>query len=334
MPKAWVDFKAIKSSVSMIKVLSRYGVELRTVNRAYLRGNCCLPSHQSDTKNSFGVNTDKNIWSCQSDSCAESRKGEKGGNVLDFVAWKEGVTIREAAVLLSEWFGRPTSTSDVPPPKLGEQTTNRPLAFELKGVQYHEYLASRGFDEEECQYLGVGFFPGKGTMQNRIVFPIHNTEGQLVAYAGRTVLEAEPRWMFPNGFHKGQVLYNLDRVEGSSVIVVESFWGVLACARAGILNCVALMGSTATEEQVSLLSRFETITLMLDGDQAGRKGTTELLTKLAKRNIPAVEIVLLKGQPDDLTPDELHETLGVPIHELAYSLTPLGISQLEVLKSA
>jgi DNA primase len=118
------------------------------------------------------------------------------------------------------------------------------------------------------------------------------------------------------------------------VIVVESFWGVLACVRAGILNCVALMGSTATEEQLNLLSRFETITLMLDGDQAGRNGTTELLTKLGKRNIPAVEIVLLKGQPDDLTPDELHETLGVSIHEPAYSLTPLGIAQLGVLVSA
>jgi hypothetical protein len=92
----WVDFKEVKARVSMEQVLHRYSVAVRKVNAGYCRGDCPLPQHKSDGKATFGVNTDKNIWSCQSASCAEMRQGKKGGNVLDFVAWMERCSVREA----------------------------------------------------------------------------------------------------------------------------------------------------------------------------------------------------------------------------------------------
>ena len=49
-------------------------------------------------------------------------------------------------------------------------------------------------------------------MSGRVVIPIHDDSGQLVAYAGRAVDGSEPRYKLPAGFHKGQVLYNLHRV--------------------------------------------------------------------------------------------------------------------------
>jgi DNA primase len=68
----------------------------------------------------------------------------------------------------------------------------------------------------------VGFFAGKGSMHDRIVIPIHNSEGELVAYAGRSIDGSEPRYKFPAGFHKSLELFNLHRVRREvSVVLVE-----------------------------------------------------------------------------------------------------------------
>src|SRR5579871_1317694 len=83
----FVDFKEIKQRVSIEDVLGRYGVQLRRVNQNSLRGRCPLPTHSSaKSAESFSAHTGKNIWACQSASCAEARQGKKGGNILDFVA--------------------------------------------------------------------------------------------------------------------------------------------------------------------------------------------------------------------------------------------------------
>ena len=93
----WVDFKQIKSEVTMEMALAHYGIQLRKVNATSLRGDCPLPSHTDDaTQNSFSVSTEKSAWACQSASCIRKRDGKKGGNVLDFVAVMEGCSIRDA----------------------------------------------------------------------------------------------------------------------------------------------------------------------------------------------------------------------------------------------
>jgi len=65
-------------------------------------------------------------------------------------------------------------------------------------------------------WLGVGYYAGCGFLRNRIVFPIHDQEGPLVAYAGRSLDGSEPRYLFPPGFHKSQVVFNLRRAVGES----------------------------------------------------------------------------------------------------------------------
>jgi hypothetical protein len=67
----------------MPQLLSAYEVQLRQVNQSYMRGRCPLAQHTSEATDTFGVNTEKNIWGCQSGSCAAARGGKKGGNVLD-----------------------------------------------------------------------------------------------------------------------------------------------------------------------------------------------------------------------------------------------------------
>src|SRR5437868_12384300 len=81
----FIDFKMVKARVSMEAVLGHYGIKLRKVNHTSLRGACPLPTHSSEkSKESFGVHTTKKLWACQSTSCAATRHGKKGGNILDF----------------------------------------------------------------------------------------------------------------------------------------------------------------------------------------------------------------------------------------------------------
>ena len=106
MSSQWVDFTAIKGSVDIEQVLEHYHVRLKHVRRDYLRGLCPLPTHGSkQSRESFSVDTGKNIWACHSTSCCQARHGKVGGNILDLVAWMEDCSIREAALRLRTWSG-------------------------------------------------------------------------------------------------------------------------------------------------------------------------------------------------------------------------------------
>ena len=309
MASTWIDFQAVKAAIPLVPVLERYGVRLRKVNGTSFRSNCPLPSHRGKSAGTFSVNAAKNVFQCF--SCTGK------GNVLDFVAAMENVSVRDAALRLTEWFPvsgerQRASAQAEPPPAAEAKPENKPLAFQLKGIQHdHPYLRSRGFERALSERMGVGFFPGTGSMAGRVVFPIHDEKGELVAYAGRLVddslLSDEiPRWKLPKGFHKSLVLYNLHRVlaaECDEIIVVESFWGVLACLRAGYENAVALMGRTVSEAQARLLERFVHIVLALDGDEPGLASSIEVGSKLL--TLPHRRSVRVVFLPDGVQPDTL-----------------------------
>jgi hypothetical protein len=331
------DFRAIKQAVTIPMVLARYGIELRKKNATSYRGKCPLPSHNSESDDTFSVNNTKGtwVWSCMSESCAAGR-GEKkreghgfkrGGDLLDFVRFKEGVSLYRAGELLMSWFsvgGSMPATEPVPQASDAAPQVNVPLAVKFGDPDYtglhgidsgHEALVARGFDREECEYLGVGFYSGKGQMSGRIVFPIHNEEGQLVSYAGRSIdpnCAHDERWRFYAGFWRGAELWNLHRVEGETVVVCESFWGVLACIRAGILNAVALMGNHATDQQLVKLCRFSHIVTLLDGDKWGEEGTKDLIVRLVNAGAKRIDVRALPhdAQPDELPVDDLFSLLS------------------------
>src|SRR5262252_8154080 len=101
MNGTWVDFRAVKATISIEMALANYGVMMHRLDRCYLRGQCPLPMHQSkSSRQSFIVNTEKNAWACHSDSCVAARGGRVGGNVLDFISAMENCSVREAALKL------------------------------------------------------------------------------------------------------------------------------------------------------------------------------------------------------------------------------------------
>jgi len=323
-----VDFKAVKEGVSMEMALARYGIRLRRISRDYLRGACPLPAHQSWSSNeSFIVNTQKNIWSCQSTSCIAARGGRVGGNVLDFVALMDSCSIRDAALSLQRSFGGTACLSLHCPeqrsqesrmeglPQFRRTTVYTPLSFVLSGVDCrHPYLAERGINPDVARLFGVGHYAGRGIMSGRIVIPIYSPQATLVAYVGRSIDGREPRYRFPAGFRKSHVLFNLHRAakeaDRRTVVVVEGFFDCMKVHQAGYRSVVALMGSTLSEGQAELLRQtFQEAVLMLDGDDTGRAATRIIAARF--RQYLSVKLVHVPAgrQPDQLSLNEIQSLL-------------------------
>jgi DNA primase len=327
LSNTFVDFKEIKDRVSIEALLGYYNIKLRRVNQQSMRGNCPLPMHSSEkSKESFIIQTGKNIWTCQSSSCVAGRSGKKGGNILDFVALMENCSIRDAAVKLRDWFlvtkhnSEPQKGSDPIPernPKTDDEGDNKPLTFTLHGIDCaHQYLQERGITAEIAEHFCIGFFPGKGSMSGRVVIPIHNERGELIAYAGRAIDKTEPKYKLPAGFKKSEVLFNLHRRDASdnTVIIVEGFFDSVKVHQAGFPEVVALMGSSLSVRQEELLRKCSDVVILLDGDAAGRDAAREIAARLVRSHWVRV-IELDDGiQPDQLSSEEIQNLIN-PIFE-------------------
>jgi DNA primase len=285
MPKSsFVDFKAVKAAITMEQVLEHYGI-LDKFKRGSdsLSGPC--PIHKGSNPTQFRISISKNIWNCFSEC-------KHGGNVLDFIARMEDVSIHAAALKAIEWFNldpeamsasageeaeKPSEapkTGDAPKPAAAKPaakpapapengTPNKPLQFRLDKLQReHPYLTKeRGLTLETIVDFGVGFC-AKGMMADRIAIPIQNPEGKVVAYAGRfpgEPAEGTPKYKLPQGFRKSQELFNIDRAikepADKPLVIVEGFFDCMKLHQFGYRKVVALMGSTVSAAQEELIKR-------------------------------------------------------------------------------
>jgi DNA primase len=329
MDRPKLPFAQIKREVSVVSVARRYGFELKENGKKdWLHGECRLRTHESKkSKTSFGVNVVGNYWVCHSDSCKANRGGKGGGDVITLVHLLEGCDYYAAAKKLMDDFhvyGAAPAPTAAPekkpePTKAEAPIANVPLKFQsgFKDVDHaHEYLKRRGIRPETARAFGVGFYGGKSTVIKdpyRIVIPIHNHRGELVAYVGRALdPEAKDKYHFPSGFHKTLELFNLHRVgeQADTVAVVEGFFGAMKVCQAGFPNVVSLMGRTLSEAQEKLLARFDRIVLMLDPDAPGREAQAELLPRLAAHHF-VYSVNLPDGsQPDSLASDVIQKLLA------------------------
>jgi DNA primase len=302
----WVNFADVKHRIPFAPLLRQYHVELRRSGRDQYRG--CCPIHGGQSRDAFHVNLTKNVFHCF--ACGA------GGTVLDFVAAMDHCSLREAALKLTHGnTGLGSSTASCPTQLVTKKSKLlSPLGFALRGVDsHHPYLAKRGITTSTAERFGIGFYRGAGIFSGRLVIPIHDERGQLVAYSGRAVDANEPRYRFPSGFAKSEVLYNLHRATAAghqTVVIVEGFFDCLKLHQAGIYSVVALMGSALYETpQQALLQRFHRVVLMLDGDVRGRRATTDIACRLQAGC--SVQVVSLPEgmQPDQMSTDEIRHAL-------------------------
>ncbi len=192
---------------------------------------------------------------------------------------------------------------------------NRPLGFALQRIDTRDpYLTQRGISPATARLFGVGMYHGNGFLASRCVIPIRDENSRLVAYVGRAVNGEEPKYRFPAGFRKSQVLFNLDRAMrtgGHHVIVVEGFFDALKVHQAGHPAVVGLMGASFSQRQSELLlSHFARVTLMLDGDETGRRAAEFIVQRLTPR-VPVYQVELPnRVQPDQLSSAEINVLVG------------------------
>ncbi len=310
----WVDFKEIKEKVSMEEILDHYGL-VKSLKRKQneLVGFCPIHDRKCQNKGCFCANTTKNNWHCF--SC------EAGGNVLDFVSLMEGVDIRQAGLLTQKWFGIVSGEDrklakekeEVERPKRKEkEAANPPLTFKLKTLDFkHAYLKERGLKKETIKEFGLGYCK-RGLMERRVVIPIHNEKGELIAYAGRypgDPPKGELKYKLPPKFKKSLVVFNLNRVkdmgEDKGLILVEDFFDVFNLWQAGCKNVIALMGTSMSDEQerliVEAVGEKGKIALMFDSGEAGKCGSQDALARLVSQ----VYVKLIKLGEGGLQPDSL-----------------------------
>ena len=168
-------------------------------------------------------------------------------------------------------------------------------------------------EEEEVRVHSP--FCDRGMMKGRWCFPIHNPEGELVAYAGRWVDEKLPkgvnRYLLPPKFAKSLELFNLHRaiaLGAEHIAIVEGYFGAVRLHMLRIPT-VALMGTRMSGEQVELLVRsgVQRATLLLDGDDAGRQAGERVLPLLARKVFVRAGVLPDGDAPDDVEEEVLRE---------------------------
>lgn len=285
MPKGFVSFAEVKQSVTMEAVLTRYRLFAALARKGKnLAGSC--PFCKGKSLRHFQVNPAKNAWYCF--GC------KAGGNVLDFVAKSEDVSVRAAALKLDSWFelglveeapraeapaipADPQADFLEPSQERKEEVPreNAPLTFTLKTLDpSHECLASLRLGTKTIERFGAGYCT-KGLMKGRLAIPIHDAQGELVAYAGLAIEEgASPRYLFPPKFHPPLEVFNLNRLpefaeDDGPLYLTPEIEGVLRLAESRIVAALGLFDGTlslAQEDAVKgALALFERLILVGEG---------------------------------------------------------------------
>ncbi len=145
-------------------------------------------------------------------------------------------------------------------------------------------LAAQGFARDELVEANLTLTDDRGDVKdrffNRLMFPISDLQGRVIAFGGRVIGEGQPKYLNSADtpiFHKSANMYAIDRAKSAIVatgtaIVVEGYTDVIALHEAGITNAVATLGTALTARHVKLLGRFaKRIVYLFDGDEAGMR---------------------------------------------------------------
>jgi len=151
----------------------------------------------------------------------------------------------------------------------------------------------------------------------RVMFPIHNIAGRVIAFGGRILKEDKTTAKYLNSpeseiYHKSKVLYGIFQAKreiskSDKCYLVEGYTDVLSMHQAGIENVVASSGTALTSDQIRLIKRFTpNITIIYDGDEAGIKASLRGIDLVLEEGMN-VKVLLL---PDGEDPDSFAKKMG------------------------
>lgn len=341
----WIDFAEIRAKVTLEQVLlDMYGLgdRLKRSGRR-LVGPC--PIHHGDSPRAFSADLEKNVWYCHT-GCRRGGNVLDAVAALDGITIREAALKLQAVFLGASGSASPSRSAPQPLPRSPSPATaanaqgaatararppvpatastpsatdgtateegaiNPPLSLRLTLAPDHPHvLKDRGLSLATARRFQIGYC-ARGLLRGTIAIPIHDEDGDLVAYAGRRLKGADVRekgkYAFPRGFRKDLVLYNLDQAKAlaanEGLVICEGFFAVMTLFERGVENAVASMGCALSDAQADLLAEHAShVSILYDGNDAGRGGALDALARLEKRGVSATNIALPEGfVPEDL----------------------------------
>jgi DNA primase len=339
----WLDELRARTLLSSVIAPS---VKLIRAGREF---KACCPFHNEKTP-SFTVNDEKGFYHCfgcgAHGDAIRFLTDNRGLPFMDAVkelAAKAGMDVPAPDPKAKERAERTASLTDV------MASCQKWFAEQLNGIEgaaARDYLAKRGIDAAQVARFGIGLAPdsrnalkralsslgedklvetgmliqpeegGKESydrFRGRLMIPIRDQRGRVIAFGGRILGEGEPKYLnSPDTllFDKGRTLYNIDRAGPASrqakrLIVVEGYMDVIGLDRAGITEVVAPNGTAVTEAQLERMWRLDPAPIFcFDGDSAGKKAAIRAAMRALphiapERTLRFVELPPGKD-PDDL----------------------------------
>ncbi len=153
--------------------------------------------------------------------------------------------------------------------------------------------------------------------RDRVIFPIHNISGKAIAFGARTLSKDKKQPKYLNSpetpvYHKSDVLYGIYQAKQTMrqedhCYLVEGYTDVISLHLSGVANVVAASGTSLTENQIRLISRFsKNVTVLFDGDSAGLKAALRGVDLILAGNLNVKVVVFPEGED----PDSYSKKLG------------------------
>ncbi len=152
--------------------------------------------------------------------------------------------------------------------------------------------------------------------RERLIFPITNSMGDVLAFGGRILAQGEPKYLnSPETpvFQKGKIFYGMEQTaryirSQDQVIIVEGYMDLISLYQQGIKNVVATMGTALTSDHGRVIKRLtRNVVVLFDGDRAGRDAAERSLSLLLEQDLYPRGLIL----PDNMDPDDFVKIKGV-----------------------
>ncbi len=340
---------AIRDRTSLVDVVSSY-VSLKPAGRNHV-GLC--PFHDEKTP-SFSVSDERGFFKCF--GCGEGGNVFTFLMRVERIEFPEAVErlAKRAGVTLPERRGdsgpvRQTKEALI---DVNEKSAEffRQVWRSERGAPARDYLAKRGLDEDTIERFAIGFAPAGGTdlvqwlgrqkvsrrmavqagvlgerdgrvydrFRGRIMFPIRDRGGHVIAFGGRAMGDDQPKYLnSPESpiFTKGEGVYGVSEAreairDADRIVLVEGYMDALMLVQAAIPYTVATLGTALTPQQLRLLRRVggeqATLFFLFDGDAAGRKAAQRAFGVCAEAGVWGRPAFL----PDGMDPDDFVRARG------------------------
>jgi DNA primase len=341
-------FDDVKSRVlQATDIVALVGQSVRLKRRGKEFVGLC-PFHQEKTP-SFSVSPSKQRFYCQ--GCKKGGNAIDFVMLRDRVEFKDGLRVlADAAGIELPSFNQTKESVNERQVLLEAQSAaamffEKLLSHPQHGQAARTYLAERGFNDESIQRFRIGvaaqswdallksvamkkFTPPQmalagllkprendagyyDTFRNRLMFPIRDENGRIIAFGGRVMPGSEDPAKYLNSpetplFSKSRCIFGLDLakakiVETRTVAVVEGYTDVVIAHQFGVSNVVSVLGTALTEHHVAILRRFaDRIVLLFDGDRAGDNAANRAMELFLSQPVE----IAIASLPEGMDPDE------------------------------